>query len=127
MADYERLDAASTPPRKKQWPSVRTKTIDQEFKTEYTKAYPMPRFRHSCLKAIVVSDCHAYCQWCRIDFLVSHSGMVDVKKNPLRGEIAMVCERPLRGTSTILRQGINNKDFFVNCTTHTDIYIDRLI
>ena len=41
-------------------------------------------------------------------FRVSYSGMVDVKKNPLRGEIAMVCERPLRGTSTILRQGINN-------------------
>ena len=55
-------------------PVSRKHRISQQFRNEYTVAYPVIR------KSSV--DCsHAFCTVCSADINISHGGIVDVKKH----------------------------------------------
>lgn len=52
----------------------RTKTVNQKFKKDYTVKYPV-------ITVSRVSESHAFCSACRLDFSVAHGGMNDCTKH----------------------------------------------
>jgi hypothetical protein len=74
----------------------RTKTVNQRYKKDYCLKFPM-------LTASRVSESHAFCTFCKLDFSVAHGGANDCKKHcqteahKLRANAASKCQSKISG------------------------------
>lgn len=64
MGDTEKI---GTPAKKKQ-------RVLQHYRSEYAVQYPV-------IAKSSVSDCHAYCNVCKVDINIGHGGVTDISKH----------------------------------------------